>query len=176
MKNLNSVFFVFICFIFSQSLSIAQGKPAKLPMENKTTFETFLKDVYTLYEKHDYKALKNIYDRQAGEIGPDGMLIMGIKNLEASWKMFDGMVDGTPTFTYQLTSSRMVTPEIAIITWDSDADIKIKGQQIGGKATGIAVLKKKGNGWQIQFDTMTPVMAMPMPAPEAAPAMDGNKQ
>ncbi|HRG69815.1 MAG: nuclear transport factor 2 family protein [Saprospiraceae bacterium] len=176
MKNLISVFFVFSFFISSITLSNAQGKPAKLPMENKTTFETFLKDVYTLYEKHDYKALKNIYDRQAGEIGPDGMLIMGIKNLEASWKMFDGMVDGTPTFTYQLTSSRMVTPEIAIITWDSDADIKIKGQQIGGKATGMAVLKKKGNGWQIQFDTMTPVMAMPMPAPEAAPAMDGNKQ
>lgn len=176
MKNLISVFFVFSFFISSITLSNAQGKPAKLPMENKTTFETFLKDVYTLYEKHDYKALKNIYDRQAGEIGPDGMLIMGIKNLEASWKMFDGMVDGTPTFTYQLTSSRMVTPEIAIITWDSDADIKIKGQQIGGKATGMAVLKKKGNSWQIQFDTMTPVMAMPMPAPEAAPAMDGNKQ
>lgn len=71
------------------------------------------------------------------------MLIMGIKNLEASWKMFDGMVDGTPKFTYQLTSSRMVTPEIAIITWDSDADIVIKGQQMGGKATGMAVLKRK---------------------------------
>ena len=82
------------------------------------------------------------------------------------------MVDGTPKFTYQLTSSRMVTPEIAIITWDSDADIVIKGQQMGGKATGMAVLKKKGNGWQIQFDSMTPVMAMPMP--EAAPASEGK--
>ncbi|MEI2695093.1 MAG: nuclear transport factor 2 family protein [Saprospiraceae bacterium] len=173
MKNLITALFVF-GFLFTTSWISAQAKPAKLPMENKTTFETFLKDVYTLYEKHDYKALKNIYDRQAGEIGPDGMLIMGIKNLEASWKMFDGMVDGTPKFTYQLTSSRMVTPEIAIITWDSDADIVIKGQQMGGKATGMAVLKKKGNGWQIQFDSMTPVMAMPMPEAAPAPASEGK--
>lgn len=57
MKNLITALFVF-GFLFTASWISAQAKPAKLPMENKTTFETFLKDVYTLYEKHDYKALK----------------------------------------------------------------------------------------------------------------------
>lgn len=174
MKNLISFVLILAGFLSATNLVSAQGKPAKLPMENKATFETFLKDVYTMYDKHDYKALKNMYERQASEIGPDGVLILGLKNLEASWKLFDQMVDPTPKFTYQLTSSRMITPEIAIVTWDSDADIKIKGQQVGGKATGMAVLKKKGNGWQIQHDQLTPVMTMPMPEAAPAPAMEGK--
>lgn len=148
----------------------SQAKPAKLPMDNKASFETFLKDVYTAYEKQDYKALKNnYYSRMAGEIGPDGSMIQGMKSLEASWKAFDAMVDERPTFTYKLTSSRMVTPEIAIITWDSDADIKMKGQQVGGKTIGLAVLKKKNNSWIIEFDSLTPVVNVPMK--EAKPEM-----
>lgn len=149
----------------------AQAKPAKLPMENKANFEKYLKEVYDAYERMDYKALKNnYYSRMAGEIGPDGSMIQGIKNLEASWKAFDAMLDERPSFTYQLTSSRMITNEIAIVTWDSDADIKVKGQQLGGKATGMAVLKKKNDSWIIEFDVITPVIPMMAPTmPEAKP-------
>jgi hypothetical protein len=97
-------------------------------------------------------------------------MIQGLKNLEMSWKAFDAMVDERPKFSYQLTSSRMVSPEIAVVTWNSDADIKVKGQQVGGPTIGLAVLKKKNDSWIILFDSMTPVMpAPPMPVEEAKP-------
>lgn len=170
MKKL--IYFIVFCFAFSTSTTSlsAQGKPAKLPMENKPSFEKFLKEVYDAYEKKDYKALKNnYYGGRAGEIGPDGVMIQGVKNLDASWKAFDAMVDEKPTFTYQLTSSRMVDNDIAVITWNSDSNIKVKGQQVGGKAIGMAVLKKKNESWIIEFDVLTPVMAIPAPPPAAMP-------
>lgn len=162
-----------LCIILSMSITalFGQGKPYKLPMDNKASVETFLKDVYTAYEKMNYKLLKSYYDRQAGEINPDGSMVQGLKNLEASWKAFDGMVDERPTFTYQLTSSRMVSEDIAVVTWDSEANIKIKGQQVGGETIGMAVLKKKNNSWIILFDSMTPVVPpAPTPPAEETPA------
>lgn len=157
----------FVLSSFQQGFS--QGKPPKLPMENKMSFENFLKAVYTAYENKDYKALKNYYSRVAGEIGPDGSMIQGMKYLEPSWKAFDAMLDEKPTFTYKLTSSRMINSEIGIITWDSEADIMMKGQQIGGKATGLAVLKKRNDSWLIEFDVLTPVIPMALPTPDPAP-------
>lgn len=169
-KFMFSVLVLAIWSIGITSLS-AQGKPMKLPMDNKASVEKFLGDVYTAYEKMNYKLLKSYYDRQAGEISPDGSMVQGLKNLEVSWKAFDAMVDERPKFTYQLTSSRMVDAEIAVVTWNSDADIKIKGQQVGGPTIGLAVLKKKNDSWIIVFDSLTPIMpAPPMPVEETAPA------
>lgn len=167
------IYSVVVCTILSISTTalFGQGKPMKMPMDNKASVETFLKDVYTAYEKMNYKNLKSYYDRQAGEISPDGSMVQGLKNLQVSWKAFDAMVDERPSFTYQLTSSRMVSDDIAVITWDSEANIKVKGQQVGGPAIGMAVLKKKNNGWIIVFDTITPVMPAPPVAPEAPEAM-----
>ena len=160
---------IILCSVFSICTNglNAQAKPAKLPMENKASFEAFLKEVYTAYEKQDYKALKNnLYSRMAGEINPDGSMVQGMKSLEASWKAFDAMVDERPSFTYQLTSSRMITPEVGIITWTGDADIKVKGQQVGGKTNGVAVLKKKNNSWVVEFDALVPIIPMPEMKPE----------
>lgn len=176
------IYSIILCTLFSIGTSdlTGQGKPAKLPMENKPSFEKYLKEVYDAYERMDYKALKNnYYGRLAGEIDPSGMMIQGVKNLEASWKAFDAMLDERPKFTYQLTSSRMITNDVAIITWNSDADIMVKGQQMGGKAIGMAVLKKKNESWVIEFDVLTPVLPMPAPPapmPEAKPetAPSGN--
>ena len=141
-------------------------------MENKLAFEAYLKEVYTAFEKMDYKALKNnYYGRLSGEIDPTGTMIQGIKSLEANWKAMDAMFDERPTFKYQLTSSRMVTNDVAIITWNSEDNVVIKGQQLGGNIIGMAVLKKKNDSWTIEFDTITRVMEAPMPntKPEAAP-------
>jgi hypothetical protein len=162
-------------FTLCATMLFAQGKPAKLPMENKAAFENYLRDVYTAYEKMDYKALKNnYYGRMAGEINPDGAMVQGIKALEPAWKAFDAMLDERPTFKYQLTSSRMITPEVAIITWNSEDDIMIKGQQVGGKIIGMAVLKKKNNSWTIEFDTITRVV--PPPPPPPAPPMEKKEE
>jgi ketosteroid isomerase-like protein len=174
MKNLLYTLILTMVASLSATNLSAQGKPVKLPMENKASFEKFLKEVYDAYDRKDYKALKNTYyDSRAGEINPDGSMIQGVKNLDIAWKGFDAMVDTKPTFTYQLTSSRMVDNEIGIITWNTDANIMVKGKQMGGKAIGMAVVKKKNESWQIQFDVLTPVIPMP-PAP--APMMMEKKE
>jgi ketosteroid isomerase-like protein len=169
-KLIYSVILCTVFCIFGTSLS-AQAKPPKLPMDNKASVEKFLKQIYDAFEKQDFKTLKGLYDGRAGEISPDGSMVQGLKPLEASWKAFHSMVDPKPSFNYQLTSSRMVDNDIAIITWSEDDDIKIKGKQIGGKMIGMAVLKKKNDSWIIQFDALTPVMAMP-----AAPPMPAEKK
>ena len=165
------IYSVIFCTVFSicGTTLTAQAKPPKLPMENKPSFEKFLKQIYDAFEKQDFKTLKGYYDGRAGEISPDGSMVQGLKLLEASWKSFHSMVDPKPSFTYQLTSSRMIDNDIAIITWNEDDDIKIKGKQIGGKAIGMAVLKKHNDSWTIEFDTLTPVMAMPTPPPAPMP-------
>src|SRR6185436_4636569 len=84
LRSIKLVYSIVLSLVFSISAMTlsAQGKPAKLPMENKPAFEKFLKEIYDAFEKKDYKALKNYFDGRAGEISPDGTLTMGIKNLD----------------------------------------------------------------------------------------------
>lgn len=153
---------LFILSFFAGSIFVGQNLHAQAPkMENAELFKSYLKTVYDAYERGDVAAMFDYYTTDAAEIGPDGSLTSGLAALKASWASFEKMMDEKPKFTYQLTSSRMITPDVAILTWDSDADIKIGGQQVGGKATAVAVIAKKGNRWMIEFDGLTPVIPMP---------------
>ena len=153
---------LFNLFFLAGFILLAQNLQAQAPkMENAELFKSYLKTVYDAYEKGNGGDMFNYYTADATEIGPDGSLTSGIAALKASWATFEKMMDEKPKFTYQLTSSRMITPDVAIITWDSNSDIKIGGQQIGGKATAVAVVVKKGNRWMIEFDGLTPVIPMP---------------
>ena len=157
MKNLLVNTFFFAALVLS-----TQNLQAQAPkMENAETVKAFLKTVYTAYEKGNIEEMFSYYTQDAAEIGPDGSLTSGLAALKTSWAAFEKMMDAKPKFTYNLTSSRMISPDVAIITWDSDADIKVGGQQIGGKTTCFAVLVKKGTRWMIEFDGMTPVIPMP---------------
>ena len=51
--------------------------------------------------------------------------------------------------------------DVAILVWDSSADIKIKGQQVGGKTKGMALAHRTAGKWLIEFDSITPVISMP---------------
>lgn len=149
----------------------AQKKAQKLPMDNKVVFEKFLNDVYAAYyqayEKKDYRGFARYFGGNAAEIYPDGHLVYTLKNLKVAWKESDAMLDEKPNFVNKLTSSRMISPEVALITWESEADMKAQGQQVGGKFICHAVLKKKGNDWSVEFDGITPIIPRPeMPAPE----------
>ena len=157
MKNLLVNSFFFAALVLS-----TQNLQAQAPkMENAETFKAYLKTIYTAYEKGNIEEMFSYYTQDAAEIGPDGSLTSGLAALKSSWASFEKMMDAKPKFTYNLTSSRMITPDVAIVTWDSEADIKIGGQQVGGKATAVAVLVKKGTRWMIEFDGLTPVIPMP---------------
>lgn len=144
---------ILFCILFLSQNVVAQ--------DNQATFESYLKKVYDAYESGNADAMWAFYTDGASEVSPDGTLTSGIKSLKAGWALFMNMVDGKPTFTYKLTSWRLITPEVALLTWDSTADIKVQGQQVGGPATCSAVLHKINGQWKIEFDSMTPVMQMP---------------
>jgi uncharacterized protein (TIGR02246 family) len=127
----------------------------------QAAFEDLLKKVYDAYQRGDNDAMWAYYTDQASEISPDGHLASGKAALKAGWDEFMKMADEKPAFTFQLTSWRLITPEVALITWDSNADIKIQGRQVGGPSICVAVLHKIDGEWKIEFDGMTPVIQMP---------------
>lgn len=130
--------------------------------ENEATFKAYLKNMYDAYQGDNADAMWAYYTENGAEIGPDGHLSNGKAALKAGWDAFMKMVDGKPSFTYELTSWRLISPEVALLTWNSTADIKILGQQVGGPTTCAAVLHKINGKWMVEFDTMTPIMPPPM--------------
>ena len=123
----------------------------------------FWEEIWTAYQSGDTEKMWSSYTEDAAEISPDGHLTSGKKNLRESWDAFMKMVDQKPEFTFANPSVRMLTAEFAILTWNSEADIKIGGQQVGGKALGMALVRKIKGRWMIEFDSLTPVMEMPEP-------------
>ncbi len=75
----------------------------------------------------------------------------------------DKMLDAKPKFTYHLTSWRLVNPDVAILTWDSEDEFIIQGQKIVGKNTCVAVLRKEKGKWLIEHDQLTPKVDFQMP-------------
>ena len=128
---------------------------------DEAAVKAFWKDVWTAYEAGNIEKMWAAYTEEAAEIGPDGSLTSGKRALRENWDAFMKMVDNAPKFTYDNPVVRMLTADIAILTWDSEADIKIGGQQVGGKTKGMAVVRKIKGQWMIEFDALTPKMEMP---------------
>jgi ketosteroid isomerase-like protein len=139
--------FIFGAISFFATILFVQNASAQ---DNQATFESFLKKVYDAYQSGNDGAMWDFYTDNAAEITPDGRLISGKQTLKAGWDEFMKMTDSRPTFTYKLTSWRLITPEVALVTWDSTADIKIQGQQIGGPSICVAVLHKIKGEWKIE--------------------------
>lgn len=102
-----------------------------------------------------------IYTDDATEIDPGGNMTVGKKALREGWDAFMKMADAPPTFKYENVQVRMLTADVALAVWDSEADIKVQGQQLGGKTRGSAVLHKVKGQWKLEFDQITPVFSMP---------------
>lgn len=145
-------------FLFTQNLQ-AQSNKAEFE-----SFKNYLDQVYKDYDGANVDLILKLYTADAQEIGPDGSLVSGVAGLKANWDAFVKMLDKKPVFTHKLVSARTIRPDVAIITFEQDADLLIGGQQVGGKTICMAVLSKKDNRWLIEFDSMTPVVPMPMPA------------
>jgi uncharacterized protein (TIGR02246 family) len=134
---------------------------------NKTEFESFknyLDHLFKVYDGANVDEILKYYVADAQEIGPDGSLVSGVAGLKANWDTFVKMLDKKPVFTHKLVSARTIRPDVAIITFEQDADLLMGGQQVGGKSICMAVLTKKDNLWMIEFDSMTPIVPMPIPS------------
>ena len=102
-----------------------------------------------------------VYSDDASEIGPDGSLVHGIKTLRQGFDDLQKVVDEKPNFKYSNIQVRILTNDVALAIWESEADIKIGGQQVGGKTRDMAVLQKINGQWKIVFDQLTPIMPPP---------------
>jgi uncharacterized protein (TIGR02246 family) len=102
-----------------------------------------------------------IYTDDAVEIDPGGNMTIGKKAMQEGWEAFSKMADEAPKFSYSNVQVRLLTADVALAVWDSEADIKIGGQQVGGKTKGSAVLRKIKGEWKLEFDQLTPIMPMP---------------
>ena len=158
-----------IFFCLTAQVSFSQGHNGWGDINSKSQsgsqaafFENYIHEMYAAFDKGDNDKLFSYYAANAAEISPDGRFTAGLVNLRASFEEGMKMLDAKPRFTNKFLSYRLIDSDIAIVVWESDADIKIGGQQIGGKTLCSAVLRKIKNQWLIEFDSLTPIM----PAPE----------
>jgi uncharacterized protein (TIGR02246 family) len=128
---------------------------------DETAVKTFWKQVWKAYEVGNVDEVMKIYADNATSITPDGRLQSGKAAMKEDWEAFTKMTDAPPKFTYEEPSIRVITADVAIVNYFTQADIKIGGQQVGGKMLGIAILHKVNGKWIVEADSMTPVMEMP---------------
>ena len=158
MKTISIFCLTLFCCFFTLSLDAQKAQRAN---PDEEAIKKFWNEIWEAYQAGDTEKMWAAYTDEAGEIDPSGTLVVGKENLRASWDAFMEMVDEAPTFTYENPVVRMLTKDVAIITWDSSADIKMGGQQLGGKTKGIAVVRNIKGNWFIEFDSLTPVLPMP---------------
>lgn len=116
---------------------------------------------YEAFIAGDAATAWNTYSQDVAEIDPGGNITYGLKAIREGFDAFMKMADETPKFTYSNVLVRMLTNDVAIAVWESEADIKIGGQQVGGKTRDMAVLRKINGQWKIEFDSLTPVLPPP---------------
>lgn len=128
---------------------------------NANAVHNFITECYDAFSNGDVAKGYAGYTEEAAEIDPTGNIIFGKKALKEGWEGFIKIVDEKPKFNYSNVLVRMLTDDVALAVFDSEADIKIGGQQVGGKTKGMAVLRKINGQWKLEFDSITPIIPMP---------------
>lgn len=128
---------------------------------NANAVHAFIADAYGAFIAGNDEKSWAAYTDDATEIDPTGNITFGKKALREGWDAFMKVADEKPKFKYENVQVRMLSNDIAIAVWDSEADIKVGGQQVGGKSKGMAVVRKINGQWKIEFDSITPMLGMP---------------
>lgn len=155
---MKSIILYWITFVV---MSAAASNVSAQTAADEAAVKAFWKEVWRLYENGSAEEVLNIYADNATSITPDGRLQMGKAAMRADWEAFKQMTDAPPKFSYEEPVIRVISPGLAIVNYATQADIRVGGQQVGGKMLGIAVLHKVNGKWRIEADSMTPVMEMP---------------
>jgi ketosteroid isomerase-like protein len=154
-----SIIISFAIFVFASLFA----SNATAQTDNQATFEAYLKTVYGAFETGGFDALSKYYASSASEISPDGNQLNGLAAIRANWAEAEKMFDGKPQFEYQLTSWRLVTSDVAVITWDAVDKFSMQGQKMEFKSAASALLRKEKGQWLIEFAQLTPKMNFEMP-------------
>lgn len=126
-----------------------------------TSAKIFWKEVWQAYQTGNIDNVVKVYTDQSTSITPDGRLQTGTAAMKTDWENFVKMTDEMPKFSYEEPTIRLITPDVAVVNYTTEADIKIGGQQVGGKMLGMSVLHKINGKWMVESDSMTPVLPMP---------------
>ncbi|MFN0013288.1 MAG: nuclear transport factor 2 family protein [Saprospiraceae bacterium] len=146
-----------VCAILFLALTNAQ---AQMPSD-LVTVKNAWKELWQAYQGGNMDVVVAHYKPNSTSITPDGRLQTGTAAMKEDWNNFIKMVDVPPVFSYEEPAIRLITPDVAVLNYATNADIKIGGQQVGGKMLGMAVLHKINGKWMIESDSMTPILAMP---------------
>lgn len=128
---------------------------------SETAIKQVWQSVYEAFNSGNTEKGFTYYTETALEIGPDGTLLSGKKAIRENWAAFMKMLDEKPKFNYSNPAVNIITADVAIITWNSNDEMKIQGQQIGGKMQGMAIVHKINGKWLIEADALIPVMQQP---------------
>lgn len=118
-------------------------------------------EAWAAYQALDLEKALTFYADNATEVGPDGRKVSGKKEIREMWAGLSQMFDEMPTFTPSNLSVRFITPDVALLDWDTESSMKIGGQEVGGKSKDTAVVHKVGGKWLFEFDSVTLVQEMP---------------
>ncbi|MFN8348720.1 MAG: nuclear transport factor 2 family protein [Spirosomataceae bacterium] len=134
---------------------------------DEAAVKTMLHDCFQAFSEAANDKGFSYYTENAWEISPDGSLVMGKQQIQEGYDAFMKMIEGKPKFTFNNVDVRFITSDVALVAMDYDTDIKINGQQIGGKSKGLGVVHKVNGKWLLEGDAATPVIQMPAPAQTA---------
>jgi uncharacterized protein (TIGR02246 family) len=161
MKNvLSTLVLLAFCFQLNAQTSGVLWVGSRSSNANANAVHTAITTAYDAFLKGDESGWA-IYTDDVAEINPAGVITFGKKAMLEGFNEFMKMADEAPKFSYSNVLVRMLTNDVALAVWDSEADIKIGGQQVGGKTKDMAVLRKINGAWKIEFDSMTPEIGMP---------------
>lgn len=160
-KSLILLIFVSIAAQMSAQTSGVLWVGSRSGNANANAVHQAIVEIYDAFANGDDKKGWAGYTEEAAEIDPIGHITFGKKALRESWEGFMAIVDEQPKFSYDNVLVRMLTNDVALAVFDSAADIKVGGQQLGGNTKGMAVLRKINGQWKLEFDSITPIVPMP---------------
>ena len=134
---------------------------------DEAAIKTMLNDCFQAFAAFENDKGFSYYADNAWEISPDGSLAMGKQTIRAGYDAFMKMIEGKPKFTFNNVVVRFIKSDLAIVAMDYESDIKINGQQIGGKSKGLGIVQKVNGKWLLEANSATPVMQMPDPSQTA---------
>ncbi|MCB0524848.1 MAG: nuclear transport factor 2 family protein [Saprospiraceae bacterium] len=163
MTNLIKSFALIVAFTFAAQMNAQTTAwvDAKSASSEAKEVHNFIHKSFTAFTAGDDDTAWAAYSENAAEVDPTGSITYGLPALKESWDAFMKMTDEKPSFTFGNVKVRMLTKDVALFSFDTEADIKMGGQQLGGKSQGVGVVKKSNGQWKIELDAMVPVMQMP---------------
>ncbi len=165
---MNKCFNLAAAFLAAFLLSNCQAQNAAPAAGDEAALIKGFDAVWAAYEKGDEATMWAAYADDACEVYPDGSSACGLAAIKAGFAEFGKMLDAKPSWKYTRPTVKFLDPNVALLISEVTSDIRMGGQQIGGKTKFVAILKKSGDRWLIAYDGQTPVLPPP-------PGMTGQK-